>query len=225
MPGSQFMGQTMAIGDSLRTMGLATTISYAAARASAASRVFDYHSYLIIAVPRQSMPQPPRGYDVREIDAATLSTFNIDASLQVQQARFDSGLTCIGAFEGDNLVGVNWLGTESHVEDEVHIRYLLPEDAAWDTGLWIRPERRLSRTFAALWSGSAKWLETRRLNRSMSRIADYNSASLSAHRRMSAEVVGTLTVLGVGGWQLATVARPALIRISGEPATVDLRRR
>ena len=211
----------MAVLGSLKALGLTTTLSYAAARAVANRGRIAYHRYCIVAVPGSGMPAMPRGLDVRPVAAAELKTFVIDATLSVQQARFDQGLACLGAFEAGDLVGVNWLTRGHFDEDEVHVRYVLPDDAAWDTGLWIRPDRRLSRAFAALWAGSAAWLAAHGLERSLSRIADYNLASLNSHRRMNGRTLGTMTVLRVGGTQIATQAKPHVTR--GGRAVLDLR--
>jgi len=92
------------------------------------------------------MPKMPRGHVVRELSADALKTLVIDAPLDVQADRFARGLICLGAFDGEVLVGVNWLARGQYDEDEVDVRFLLPDDAAWDTGLWIREDRRPSPT-------------------------------------------------------------------------------
>ena len=208
----------MGIGGSLAALGPTATLSYALARAGAKSGLFAWHRYRIIAVPVSAMPAMPRGHNARLIDAAELAGHAIDADAATQHARFGAGLACIGAFAGDQLVGVNWLATGHHDEDEVDARYVLPADAAWDTGLWVPPERRMGRAFAAIWAGTADWLAERGLARSMSRIADYNSASIAAHARMAARTVATVAFLSLGPVQFCIGARP---RLGG--ATVDLR--
>lgn len=209
----------------LKSLGMRTTLSYAAARLAARSGAFAYHRYLLMAVPRAGMPAMPRGFNAREIGADELRRLAIDASPDVQAARFGQGLACIGAFSGDELVGVNWLKRTSYDEDEVRVRLLLPADAAWDTGLWVAPERRLSRAFAALWAGTATWLAGQGLARSMSRIADYNLASINSHRRMGGVTLGSMAVTTIGGLQIAAGASPRLSYIAGAPAICDLRTR
>jgi hypothetical protein len=213
----------MGIVGSMATLGVATGLSYAAARAGSASRLFAWHRYRIVSVPVTGMPAMPRGHSARVLGTADLAGLPIDASAAVQAARFAAGLTCIGAFAGDALVGVNWLTIAAFDEDEVRVRYLLPADAAWDTGLWIPPERRLGRAFAAVWAATAAWLAERGLARSISRIADYNTPSLRAHLRMRATVIASLSVLTVGQSRLAAGARPLLSRRA--LPVVDLRQR
>jgi len=214
----------MTVGGSLKALGIGTALSYVVARVLAGGKHLAYHRYRIVSVPRTGTPAMPRNHMVRRIDAAELKTFDIDAPLDVQHRRFGHGLVCLGAFEAGVLVGVNWLALGHYDEDEVSVRFLLPDDAAWDTGLWIRPDRRLSRAFAALWAGTADWLAERGLDRSISRIADYNLTSLNSHRRMQGGTIGTMTVLRLGNVQLAARAQPRVTRIGrGEPAIVDLR--
>jgi hypothetical protein len=215
----------MGIIGTIRTLGPATALSYAAARAGSASASVDWHRYRIISVPRTAMPAMPRGHGARLLAAGELAAVPIDVSPAVQRQRFDAGLVCLAAFAGETLVAVNWLARGSHDEDEVRVRYLLPADAAWDTGLWIPPERRLGRAFAAIWAGTAAWLAEAGLQRSMSRIADYNVQSLTAHRRMGGAEVASLACLRVGSAQLALPASPALTTARGETPVLDLRAR
>lgn len=214
----------MSFRETLKVLGPVTALSYATARIAARLPGLSWHRYVLISVPLAGMPKMPRGYGVREIAADELKTFVIDAGIEVQADRFARGLICLGAFDGDALIGVNWLGVERFDEDEVDVRFLLPADAAWDTGLWIRDDRRLGRGFAALWAGTGAWLAARGLARSMSRIADYNLASLNAHRRMAGVTLGHVTAAGIGGWQLSVGARPHVVRAGrGVPAICDLR--
>lgn len=214
----------MAFSDTLRTLGPLTSLSYALGRAAARVRGVSWHRYVLIAVPLSGMPKMPRGHVVRELSADALKTLVIDAPLDVQADRFARGLICLGAFDGEVLVGVNWLARGQYDEDEVDVRFLLPDDAAWDTGLWIREDRRLGRAFAALWAGTGAWLAERGLKRSLSRIADYNTGSLRPHERMGGKTLGTLAAMRLGAWQIAAGARPAAVRAgAGTPAVCDLR--
>jgi hypothetical protein len=214
----------MSFRETWRALGTATTLSYAIGRSAARIPGVSWHRYRLIAVPLSGMPKMPRGYAVRELSAGELKTLVIDAPLEVQADRFARGLICLGAFDGEVLVGVNWLARDHYDEDEVDVRFLLPADAAWDTGLWIREDRRLGRSFAALWAGTAAWLAEQGLTRSLSRIADYNLGSLRPHERMGGKTLGMLAAARIGAWQVALGARPALVRAgAGAPAVCDLR--
>jgi hypothetical protein len=205
----------MAIVATMKALGPVTALSYGAALAVNRTSFIAWHRYRLIAVPRLGMPTMPRNYEVRELSSGDLNGFVIDVGPEVQRARFAQGMHCIGAFEHGNLVGVNWLTIGSFDEDEVRVRFLIPERAAWDTGLWVRPDRRLSRAFAALWAGTADWLAARELDWSMSRIADYNLVSLGSHRRMRARDIGQVAVLKLGAWQFSIGTRPHRTRLPG----------
>lgn len=200
----------------IQMLGIAGMLSYAAARFAARAGMLGYHRYSLVAVPVDGMPAMPRGFRVEELSAETLAAHTIDVSPEVQAARFAQGLSCLAAFNGkDELVGVTWLGTRPFVEDEVHVRFTVPADAGWDTGLWVRPEQRLGRGFAALWAGTARWLQAHDRRWSMSRIADYNLPSLLSHKRMGGVTAGHITVIRFFRWQWMAEGRPRVIRLQG----------
>lgn len=205
----------------LGAMGFA---SYALSRLAAKTRVFSYSRYALVAVPRAAMPKMPRGYRVRALDPAMLACFEIDVSQDTQLYRFAQGLTCLGAFNAKNeLIGVNWVGTSRFVEDEVHVCFSVPENAGWDTGLWVKPQHRLGRGFAAIWAGTAQWLQEQGRDWSMSRIADYNLSSILSHKRMGAEMVGHVTAIRFFRWQWMNEGRPRVVRVDGgAPADIAL---
>lgn len=208
----------------LQMLGLAGVLSYAAARFAARAGVLGYNRYTLVAVPVEGMPKMPRGFRVEALSLETLRGHRIDVSHEVQAARFDQGLVCLGAFNAkDELIGVNWVGTEPFVEDEVHVRFSVPADAGWDTGLWVRPEHRLGRGFAALWAGTADWLHGQGRRWSMSRIADYNLPSILSHKRMGAVTVGHITAIRFFRWQYMSGGKPRMVRISGgRPAELNV---
>jgi hypothetical protein len=199
---------------SFKMLGLAGLASYATARLAARAGLWGYHRYALIAVPFARMPEMPRGFSVRALSFDELGAYEIDASRVIQQGRYDQGMTCLAAFNArDLLIGVIWLGLESFVEDEVQVRFTLPADAAWDTGLWIKPQFRLGRGFSALWAGAARWLASHQRTWSMSRIADYHLASLLSHRRMGAKMIGHATFIRFGRWQYGPDAVPRWSRL------------
>ncbi|HEX7852723.1 MAG TPA: hypothetical protein VF503_03420 [Sphingobium sp.] len=161
-----------------------------------------YVRHLLVAVPAESLPLMPRGYVARPLRPEELSDRRIDACARVQAQRFAAGMTCLGLFDRHGaLLGVTWLGRDVHDETLFRVRFCLPSGAAWDGGLWIEEERRMSRAFTALWAGVRCWLEAEGLHRTISSIADYNAASLAAHRRLGASVIGQIVILRAGAWQ------------------------
>lgn len=206
----------MPSASTIQLLGVAGLLSYAAARFAARAGVLGYNRYSLVAVPVEGMPKMPRGFRVELLNAAALAQHEIDVPTEVQATRFAQGLVCLGAFNTKNeLVGVNWVGCGPFVEDEVHVRFTVPANAGWDTGLWVRPEHRLGRGFAALWAGTAEWLRGQDRHWSMSRIADYNLPSILSHKRMGAVTVGHVTVVRFYKWQWMAEGRPRMVRLSG----------
>lgn len=187
----------------VRELGPGGYAAYAASRAAALIPGLAFHRYLLIAVPRSGMPSLPRGYSIVELDEAALTTHaaDLDLPLRAIRHRMDQRMTCLAAMRADRLVGVNFVTAGGFDEDEVKVTFLPPTGAAWDTGLYVHPEHRGSRAFAALWAGTASWLSANGLEWSMSRIAHYNLPSISSHRRMGAGPVGQLNALRFGRYQ------------------------
>ena len=119
----------------IQLLGALGTFSYLAARACRASGLVAFHRYAVIAQPRDSLPVMPAGYRVEEMTAETLLSHVIDVGAEVQAMRFAEGLSCLAAFDRKGrLVGLIWLGRVRYDEDEVRVRFLLPDGCCWDTG-------------------------------------------------------------------------------------------
>lgn len=209
---------------SLKMLGVAGVLSYAAARLATKAGIVGYRRFVLVSVPLAEMPTMPRGFSVREMTLETLLGLHIDVSPSVQANRFEQGLTCLGAFNAKNvLVGVIWVGSGPYIESIVHVRFAVPKDAAWDTGLWIAPQYRLGRGIAALWAGTAEWMRRHDRQCSISWIADYNLPSLLSHRRMGATTIGYLTAIRFFQWQYIANSRPRLVRTDAlRPPMLDL---
>jgi hypothetical protein len=220
----------MAAMHTIQMLGLIGAASYLAARAARGMGTLAWHRYAILAQPRAGLPVMPRGYAVRELAAAELAGLAqegqaVGASAAVRAERFAAGLTCLGVFDRHAaLTGLVWLGQGTYREDEVAVRFVIPPRCCWDTGLWIAPEHRMGRSFAALWAGVGQWMDARGLRHSLSRVADYNLPALTAHRRMGAQVLSHRSFLRIGGWQWAGEAQPRLVRLgpAGAAAELDL---
>ncbi len=203
------------------SLGFAGWISYAVARLAAKAGVIGYNRWTLVAVPVHAMPKMPRGYRVEQIDFARLADIAIDAPRDEQARRFAQGLVCLAAYNAkDECVGVHWVGPGPFDELLVHVRFEVPEAAGWDAGLYVLPEHRLGRGFAALWAGTAEWLRNNGKSWSMSWIADYNLPSLLSHKRMQSEVVGHITALRCFQWQYMARGTPKLVRIDDDPPAV-----
>jgi hypothetical protein len=211
------------------TIGLA---SYAIAYACAKWRHVAYHRFKVVAVPVSGLPKMPRGYEWRTLSPVELSRHAIDASPENQQERFADGLECLGVFDrAGELAGIIWLGRNMQRDPLLGVRFALPAGAAWDTGLWVPEEKRMSRAFSAVWAAAAEWLRREGCEWTMSVIADYNIPSILSHRRLGAHELRTIVTLRFGRFQLTWGAWP-FVRWKvahglpttwlGAPPTIDL---
>jgi hypothetical protein len=208
---------------SLKLLGLAGVVSYAAARLAAKAGMVGYSRLMLVAVPVSGMPEMPKGFTVQSMTAVSLAEHVIDISPEIQCLRFAQGMTCLGAFNRkDELVGVTWVGSGPFEEDAMPIRFHVPRDAGWDAGLWIKPQYRLGRGFAALWAGTADWLRANGKSRSISWIADYNLPSLLSHQRMGAVTIGQVMTFRFFRWHYMAEGRPRLVKTDGRPADLQL---
>jgi hypothetical protein len=208
---------------SLKLLGVAGVVSYAAARLAAKAGLVGYSRLMLVAVPMSGMPQMPKGFHVEPMTDVQLRDHIIDISHEIQMLRFAQGMTCLGAFNRKNeLVGVTWVGEGPFEEDAMPIRFHVPPNAAWDAGLWIKPQHRLGRGFAALWAGTAEWLRANNKDWSMSWIADYNLPSLLSHKRMGAVTFGQLMTFRFFRWHYMAEGTPRLVRIGTKPAEMKL---
>ncbi|MGK2285200.1 hypothetical protein [Pedomonas sp. V897] len=166
-----------------------------------------FHRYIFTAIPRHAMPAMPRGYTVETLSAAQCAarnaTIDMGAPPEAVAYRLEMGCEALVAFnrKGD-AVGVFWLTERPFREDEIDLWYDTQGLGAWDLGLYVPPEHRATRAFAALWAGAGAWLDARGLGWSFSRITDYNAASLSAHARLQGWKLGTAWAISMGQWQL-----------------------
>lgn len=187
----------------IKLLGGASALSYGLARLTADWRWLNYRGFRLIAVPAHALPKMPRGYRIVKLDAEALANHVIDIPHNEQTARFEHGLECLAAFNSVNeLVGVIWMGHDGYSEGNAQFTYRPPANGAWDTGLWVHPDHRMSRAFAALWAGARGWLETHGLDWSYSVVTDYNVASLRSHSRLGMVILGRMLILRIGNWRV-----------------------
>lgn len=190
------------------TIGLA---SYAVAVISTKLRFVSYQRFKVVAVRGDGLPAMPRGYAWRVLDPDELRHHAIDVGPEVQRERFAEGFECLAVFDrNDALVGVTWLARGSRDDRHFRVRFELPPGAAWDTGLWVPAEKRMTRAFSAVWAAVGDWLRREGLDCTMSTIADYNVASIAAHRRLGARELRTIAVIRCGPIQLTFGGAPFL---------------
>lgn len=205
-------------GFSFKVLGAMGLASYAAAYACVKLRHVSYDRFLLIAVPAGKLPEMPKGYSHRMLGPEELARFTIDIGPEIQAERFAAGMECLAIFDRrGELAGVSWLAKRAYREGHLQVRFQLPDNAAWDTGLWVPEDKRMGRAFAATWAAIRHWLQREELDWTLSSIADYNIPSILSHRRLGARTLGHVVVVRIGRWQFTIGARP-FVTVQGRDA-------
>lgn len=204
----------MPLAQTLSIIGIAGVASYAVARLAVRTGWVRWYRYAVIHLARAGLPAMPPGYSAHELTPEEALAIDTGATEEFRRNRLRDGMTCLAVRnrKGECVAAV-WIGIGDCAEDDVAITFRVPQGAAWDTGMWVHPDHRLGRAFAALVAALGEWMDQKGVAGSYSRIADYNLASLTAHRRLGASLIGHHGVLKLGPWQWCAKARPRLIRI------------
>lgn len=139
---------------------------------------------------------------------------------EVVAARFRQGGCSIAAWRDGELAGFLWYQLGAYREDEVRARYCLPSPrACWDYDVYVEPRLRVGIAFCRLWDEAHSRMRERGIEWTCSRISAFNAASLRAHRRIGAVVLGSASFFMVGRWQFMVSSMPPYIHLSGNAAT------
>jgi hypothetical protein len=144
---------------SFKVLGVIGLASYAAAYLAVRLRRISYNRYKIVAVPVTGLPTMPKGFTFRMLGVAELADCTIDVAPDIQARRIADGLQCLAVFDrSGDLAGVIWVGRRAFEESHLRVRFELPANAAWDTGLWVPENKRMGRSFSAVWAAVKTWL-------------------------------------------------------------------
>jgi hypothetical protein len=216
------LSRATAFGETIRHLGWLNAGLYAAGRvAEIVSRGrIRLHKYYFVAQPVRKTPWLPghRGQAFRILRVAEsdpmVSTF--PRPEWAAPYRFKQGAVCLAALKADAFAGFLWLSLGAYQEDEVRCRYVLlpPGRSAWDFDVHIEPEHRSSVAFLKLWDEANRFLTSRRIEWSLSRISAFNSGSIMSHARMGAARIGSAAFLAIGTWQIAVSTVPPRLHFS-----------
>lgn len=185
-------------------MGSAT--AYYINRVLAAIRVGSLHRFIFVQLEGANLPQMPRGYEMHFIQDNAPELLAAVPSDTVRNWRFSQGCFCVGAYRGDQrtgqLTGLAWMVQPRFKEDEVRAEYLVGENCVWDLGMEVLQDFRGTRAVLAVLSSVLGGMKSRNVSRTISRISDYNTASLSAHGKLGCRKVGSAIFLRIGGLQI-----------------------
>lgn len=196
-------------GLAIKVIGTIGLASYAFARVCSKLGYLSYHRFKVVAVHFEGLPAMPAGYTWRPLDRDDLARHPINVDREAQEDRIARGLECIGVFDRNReLAGVTWLSRLQHHDSSSGLRYHLPPNAAWDTGLWVPEDKRMTRAFSAVWAAIGEWLKRERLAWTISAIADSNIPSILSHRRLGARDLRWFVVVRLGRLQISFGAKP-----------------
>ncbi|MGE3936218.1 MAG: hypothetical protein AB7F67_23345 [Rhodospirillaceae bacterium] len=179
------------------------------------------YRYVIVAQPVRAAPLLPPGRGksiaVRPLEPGDPAFAQLPIGPDVLAWRFGQGATCLGAFRDGVAIGCLWLAFDGFEEDEIAARFVPdPAAAAWDFDVWVDPAHRTGLAFARLWDEANALMRARGIRWSVSRISAFNAGSQTAHARLDARPLGTVTALRLGGLQLAwSGTRPRLSLAAG----------
>jgi len=206
----------------LRDLGFSNAALYLCDRVLkrlTASRAFIQRYYLVAQPVDMPLRLPRRlgeTFEVRQISEGDSALLAFPRPQPVLRARFGQGSSCIALFRASQMVGFIWLCPGPYHEDEVRCTFVpAPEgQACWDYDLYIVPEQRNGMAFIKLWSAAIEQLKSRGISWSASRISAFAPASLAAHQRMGAVVVGQAFFLVAFGLQITIATTRPFLHVS-----------
>jgi GNAT superfamily N-acetyltransferase len=181
----------------IRELGVFSSLFYAVARTLrlvAGSDVLRYYLFTAQPVPQRPLSRMSARRLIR-VEAVGREGYQcgwFPRSADIIADRFSQGNLCFVALKGEEAVGCLWLARDEYWEDEVACRFV-PEPthlAVWDFDVYVKPEHRAGRVFAYLWDDAFRWLRDNGYEWTTSRIDGFNPASIRAHRRLGARLVG-----------------------------------
>jgi hypothetical protein len=164
------------------------------------------------------MLAPHRGqiFDILQVTGSDAVIRQLPRPEWVAPFRFSQGAMCLAALKAKKMVGFLWLTLGPYQEDEVRCRYvpLPPGQSSWDFDIYVDPEYRNGVVFMKLWDEANRYLASRQVRWSLSRISAFNSGSILSHARMGAKPIGTATFLSIGRWQIAVSTVAPYVHLS-----------
>ncbi|MFP4244323.1 MAG: N-acetyltransferase family protein [Ectothiorhodospira sp.] len=165
--------------------------------------------YYLVVQPLAEMPSVPahrgRQLQFREIREGDPLLNGMAREPYFIHHRFRQGAYCLGVLSDGELVGFLWWLEGPYEEDEVRCVFL-PQPkglAVWDFDVYLSPSHRLGISFSRLWQEASRRLLARGFLYTSSRISAFNPASLRAHQRLGAKVVGSRVFIGLGSLEFS----------------------
>ena len=162
-----------------------------------------------------------RDIDIQEVDPQSPLLALMHHPEEVINARFSQGARCLVALKHGDLVGFLWWVAGPYQEDEVRCLFI-PEPqgiTVWDFDVYICRQQRCTPVFSRLWDTASKLWFAEGYRYSASRISAFNPASLAAHQRLGAKIVGHRLFICVGRLELSFSRQSprCVITVKGSP--------
>lgn len=183
--------------------GLIYAIDRALLRISSELRL---HFYEIMVQPIPDEPLLPvrlaKQTELREIKRGYPELDLMPVPPEIWEARFQQNAICLGAFQKGQFIGYIWFCFRVYEEDEVSCTFVLTpeEQAVFDFDLYLFPKYRMGLGFVAIWNEANKFLRSRGIKFSFSRLTRFNLASRRAHEHLGWKRVGSALFLQI--WRL-----------------------
>jgi hypothetical protein len=164
-------------------------------------------------------PRLSRNIEFVEIGPGHADLLRMPTREDIKVSRFAQGARCLGAYRNGILFGYVWFCFGAYHEDEVRCIFDLSkaEPAAWDFDLYLFPEHRMGLGFSAIWHGAFEYLRSRGIERSFSRVSQFNIASRRAHARLGSDRVGCALFVKLWRVEIAFASLAPFIGISWAP--------
>lgn len=156
-------------------------------------RIF-YYELMVQPVLEKPLAPPnlTRSYEVREISEGDEIIAKMPPPSHIIKHRFLQDVVCLGLFSKGKFIGYLWLCFGPYQEDEVRCTFIpLPEDqAVFDFDLYLFPEHRLGLGFVALWDNANRYMISRGIRFTSSRVSRFNTVARKSHRHLGCKCVG-----------------------------------
>ena len=176
-------------------------------------------------------------FQMREIKRGDPELALMPARPEIKEARFAQNAICLGAFRDERFIGYIWFCHGAYEEDEVRCTYLVTPQmqAVFDFDLYIFPEHRMGRGFAAIWHLASQYLRKNGIRFTYSRLTQFNLASGRAHDHLGWKGAGRALFLQAGPVEImaATIwpylhiswARDSRVRLRLVPTALQAQQR
>jgi hypothetical protein len=187
--------------------GLLYTTGRVLAKISPGLRLYFYE---IMVQPIPEKPLIParltKNLEIREIKRGDPEVDLMPAQADIKETRFKQNAICLGAFQKGRFIGYMWFCSYAYEEDEVRCTFLLSpvKEAVFDFDFYLFPEHRMGLGFIGMWNGANKFLNSRGIKYTFSRLTRTNIASRRAHNHLGWKCVGR--TLFLQAWRVQFMA-------------------